>query len=309
MNKTSIDWLSFRTKTNPFDSMDAMAPIFGSAHDLVKFVPGLKGRDGWERGGDIMLAGDLRLGCMDYAGEHQRGWVRIQLTGEGCGWVQDWAKAEKLPEVLGESDIKRLDIALTTFKGEITDRTVTQAHKRGAFSSGGRPPAMKSISSSDPRAGKTRYIGTRAGADKFLRCYEKGFEMISKVPETWRKNVTEVDGNKVEDIYRVELELKAVNNYIPWTALETKRDDAFAGAYPWLAELLPLAQPWKMQALPDFKAKTALPTQLEHCRIAYGGALRMALDIYGADQLLAMIVGDKPSKVLIAAGVLTVDHG
>lgn len=306
--KTSVDWLSFRTKTDPFETLEKMRPIFGNCAELVQFVPGAKGRDGWERGGDIMLV-DIKLGWMDYGGETQRGWVRVQLSGEGCGWVQDWHAAENLHTQLQEADIKRLDIALTTFEAEVSDEMVVQAYADGRFTSFGRPPKMKSIVSSDPKAGRTRYIGTRAGSDKFLRCYEKGFEMLSKVPETMRTGVTKIDGHDLEKWYRVELELKAVEKYIPWNVLTTNRDGTFASAYPFCADLLPMAKPYKLQVLPDFKPKVALPAQLEHCRVAYGGALLLGLQTYGAEKLLQMIVGDKPSKTLIEAGVLTVDHG
>lgn len=305
--KTAVDWLSFRTKSNPFETMEAMRPMFGSASDLVQFVPGNKGRDGWERGGDIMMV-DIRLGWMDYGGESQRGWVRVQLTGEGCGWVQDWYAAEKLQDTLEGADIKRLDIALTTFNGEVSDAMVAQAYAEGRFTTWGRPPRMKSIVSSDPRAGRTRYIGTRTGADKFLRCYEKGWEMLTHVPETMRSQVNAIDGHDLATWYRVELELKAVAKYIPWNVLTDQRDATFAGAYPFCADLLPGVPEFKLQVLPDFKPRAALAGQVEHCRVAYGGALRIAVEVYGRDKLLDMILGDKPSRALIDLGVLTVDH-
>ena len=78
--KTAIDWLSFRTKTDPFKTLEALQPIFGTAADLVTFVPGAKGRDGWQRAGDVLMAGDIKLGWIDYGGESQRGWVRVSCT-------------------------------------------------------------------------------------------------------------------------------------------------------------------------------------------------------------------------------------
>jgi DNA relaxase NicK len=304
--KTSIDWLSFRTKTNPFQTLETMRSIFGTTGELLTFAPGSKGRDGWERGGDIMMV-DIKLGWMDYGGESQRGWVRVQLSGEGCEWVQDWRAVEALEQSLESADIKRLDIALTTYDGEVDDSMVVLAHQRGGFTTSGRPPRMKSIVSSDPRAGKTRYIGTRAGSDKFLRCYEKGYELLAHIPESMRTGVTHIDGHDIQKMYRVELELKAVEKYIPWTAIG-RRDDVFAAAYPFCAGLLPLANPWKMQKLPDFKPKAALASQLEFCRIAYGPALLLACKLYGREKVMDMVLGEKPSKTLIEAGVLTVSH-
>jgi DNA relaxase NicK len=303
--KTAIDWLSFRTKTDPFKTLEALQPIFGTAADLVTFVPGAKGRDGWQRAGDVLMAGDIKLGWIDYGGESQRGWVRVQLYGEGCQWVQDWQAVEQLGEALQEADIRRLDIALTTYNDEVTDAMIVQAHSDGMFTTSGRPPHMKSVGSSDPRAGITRYIGTREKSDKFLRCYQKGLELLQHIPAHLRASTTHIDGYDVLKTYRVELELKAVEKYIPWTAIG-RRDHVFAGAYPFLAQLLPLAPHWKMLKLPDFKPKAAITSTLEHCRVAYGGAIRMAVDIYGPEKTLEMILGDKPSRALIDAGVLTI---
>ena len=54
------------------------------------------------------------------------------------------------------------------------------AFDAGMFGCGGRPPSMRSIISSDPCAGKTRYIGNRK-SHKFLRCY------VSFVPNLFRQ--------------------------------------------------------------------------------------------------------------------------
>ena len=90
--KTSIDWLKFRTKTDPFATFEAMRGMFGTAGsgDVLTLKTGGKGHDGWMRSADIYMGGDIKLGMIDYGGESQRGWVRVNLSGEGCGWVQDW---------------------------------------------------------------------------------------------------------------------------------------------------------------------------------------------------------------------------
>jgi DNA relaxase NicK len=308
--KTSIDWLRFRTRSNPFEVLERMRPMFGEGcGELLSFKPGLKGQDGWLRAGELSMAGDLSLGRIDYDGESQRGWVRVNLTGEGCGWVQDWQAAEGLRDHLVESEIRRLDIALTTFKGEVTHERVIDAHARGKYSSGGRQPHYRVIGGSDPRAGRTIYVGKREGSDKMLRCYEKGFEMLRRVPECIRSTVTHIDGSQVESIYRVELELKAETKFIPWTALMA-RDEVFAGAYPFCAELLPDAAHIKLQTLPDFKPRADLETALDHCRRAYGGIIRAALLAHDGDlaKVLERVSSPEPSRALIEAGILTVQH-
>jgi DNA relaxase NicK len=255
------------------------------------------------------MAGDITLGRIDYDGQSQRGWVRINLTGEGCGWVQDWRAAVRLEEVLAEAEIKRLDIALTTYAGEITHEMVIEAHERREFSSGGRQPHYRVIGGSDPRAGRTIYVGKRAASDKMLRCYEKGFEMLTKVPESIRATVIEINGHRVEQIYRVELELKAESKRIHWGAL-VERDQVFAAAYPFCASLLPGCDHVKLEALPDLVPQLELEASLDHCRRAYGAIIRTALLAHDGDaiKVLERIAGTEPSRALIEAGVLTCSH-
>jgi len=305
--KTTIDWLALRTRSTHYEVVEAMAPMFGTAADLVTFRPGMKGKDGWLYAGELLMAGDITLGRIDYGGESQRGWVRVNLTGQGCEWVQDWSAAVALSRRLLEAQIKRLDIALTTMLGQVTDQSIVEAYEAGMFTSGGRPPEMRSITSSDPRAGKTRYIGSRQ-SHKFLRCYEKGFELIKDVPFL-KATATHIGEHKVEDIYRVELEMKDVDKVIPWEAING-RDEVFAGAYPFCAALLPGVPHWRMLGLPDLKPKAALETALNHCRVAYGPTLRAALMAFDGDssKLLQRVLAETPSQALVEAGVLTVYH-
>lgn len=317
--KTSIDWLKFRTKTDPFATFEAMRSMFGTAGsaDVLTLITGGKGHDGWKWSADIYMGGDIKLGMIDYGGESQRGWVRVNLSGEGCGWVQDWAEAERLGETLLEAEITRLDIALTTGHGEVSDSMVVAAHEAGKFTNGGRPPTMQSWVSSDPKAGKTRYIGKREN-HKFMRCYEKGWEMLKDLSESDKNFLTRpgctmhVDHlGEVEpaNVYRVELELKNVDKYIPWSVIG-RRDEVFAGAYPFCAELLPDVAHWHMQALPDFKPKAALEKALDNCKRSYGGIIQAAYQAYGGDweKVAKRILLSEPSNRLIEAGVLTVEH-
>lgn len=304
--KTSIDWLKFRTQSNPFKVIDSMLPAFGTCADMITLRPAEKGRDGWDRRQEIMLT-DIRLGAIDYGGDAQRGWVRVDLPGSGVEWIQDWSQVANLADRIDLFEPQRVDIALTTFKGEITDLMIVAAHASGLFKTSGRPPAMRSVTSSDSRAGITRYIGSRE-SDKFLRCYEKGFEMIKDFPESNRNSCTHVNGNLVEQIYRVELELKAVNKPIPVDVFE-RRDEYFAGAYPYLASLLPGVAHLVIDRLPDDRPRADLAAMLAHCSNAYGPLLFTAMEVYGGDaaKVMAMIIGKEHSRRLVDAGVLTVD--
>jgi DNA relaxase NicK len=308
--KTAIDWLTFRVHASPFDLVESMRPWFGTAADLLTFQPGIKAQDGWLRAGDLTMAGDIKLGRIDYDGQSQRGWVRVSLYGEGCGWVQDWNAAERLPEAFPDAEIRRLDIALTTYRGEVTHDMVIEAHGRREFSSGGRQPHYHPVGGgSDPRAGRTIYVGKRAGSDKMLRCYEKGWQMLLDVPESVRSTVTHINGHQVEQIYRVELELKAENKCIAWASIG-QRDEVFAGAYPFCAGLLPGCDQIKLEAFPDLRPQLDLAAKLDSCRRSYGGIVRAAIEAYGGDRERVMreIEADTPSRALIEAGVLTCSH-
>lgn len=306
-SKTSIDWAGFRTKSNPFEILEALKPAFGTCAEMLTMVSSEKGRDGWQYGKDLMMV-DVRLGTIDYGGDAQRDWVRVNLTGTGCEWVQDWFAFRGLGEVLKSAEVRRADIALTTYKGEVTDAMIVQAKADGRFTTSGRAPDMRSIVSDNPRAGKTRYIGSRAKSDKMLRCYEKGFEMIKDLPEVERNKITKIGEDDIESIYRVELELKAVTKYIPWSVF-TDRDEVFAGAYPFCSDLLPGVHHRVLQTLPDFKPRSDLQAMLANCKASYGPTIFTAMTFYNGDaaKVLAMIMGTDHARGLVESGVLTIE--
>ena len=172
-----------------------------------------KGKDGWLHRRSVILAGDQKLASIDYGGESQRGWARFDMPGTGCEWVQDWAAMETGLQSI-DAQLRRVDLALTTHDGSVTHERVVQAHQDGQFSSGGRNPKRRDITGSDPRDGRTVYVGARDGA-KYVRCYEKGFEVLNKcgIPENLKSACTHIEYNgvgkvKVDDLYRVEVEFK-----------------------------------------------------------------------------------------------------
>ena len=225
--------------------------------------------------------------------------------------MQDWEAMVKGLQAL-DAQLRRVDLALTTFDGSVTHERVLKAHQDGLFSSGGRNPKGRVIVGTDPRDGRTFYAGSREGA-KYLRCYEKGLELLNKfsMPENLRNGCTHIHYNgvgavPVEHLYRVEVAIKDVDKVLPYTML-TDRDAYFAGANPFCASLIPGAPERKVMGLPDFNPRAALAVQLEHCRRSYGAAIRTAILAYGDERaVMAMIAGDEPSKRLIAEGVLSI---
>ena len=67
--KTTVDWLKFRTKANPFKTLETIAPAFGTVADLLTIGGPEKGKDGWLHRRSVILAGDQNLASIDYGGE------------------------------------------------------------------------------------------------------------------------------------------------------------------------------------------------------------------------------------------------
>jgi DNA relaxase NicK len=304
--KTTIDWLRFRVQAEPRDIVKTLMPMFGEFGGALKLVPLERGMLGFKQASTISI-GDMPLGRMDYGGESQKGWVRVDIGGKGCEWVKDWERVGAVEE-LPAAQIRRLDIALTTWEGQITHESVLKAHGDRRFVTRGRPPALQQITSSDPRAGRTCYIGKREQSDKFMRCYEKGFEMAGKVKRL-PGELTHIDGFKVEDIYRCEVELKAVSADIPWEVIE-RRDQYFAGAYPFCADVLPGVEADILQRRPDREPQTDLAVALENCRVQFGPTLYTAMMAYQGDitAVWDKVVGKEHNRSLLESGVLLVDH-
>ena len=210
-------------------------------------------------------------------------------------------------ELLPCAEIRRLDLALTTWEGEVTHERVEAAHTSGLFCSGGRPPDLQTITGSNPRAGRTCYVGKRT-ADKFFRGYEKGFEVAARLGALG-SGLTHLSGHALEDIYRCEVELKAEGQVLPWEVIG-RRDQYFAGSYPFCGRLLPDVDCDILMRRPERAPQTDLAVALEHCRVQWGAVLFTALVAHHGDMTAVWdrIVGREHSKPLLAAGVLLVDH-
>ena len=111
--KTTIDWLKFRTLSNPFEVLESVRPAFRTAAELLTLEDGGRGKDGWEFRKVLKLADDVSIATLDYGGESQRGWLRFDMSGAGCEWVQDWSIFASLHGLLASAEVRRCDLALT----------------------------------------------------------------------------------------------------------------------------------------------------------------------------------------------------
>jgi DNA relaxase NicK len=303
--KTTVDYLTMRTHGSPYQALEAFKPLFGPIGPGMCLKALERGSMGFERAAQVVV-GDMPLVRFDFGGESQRGWLRASMSGKACEWVQNWDAVEEL-ERLPAAEPRRLDIALTTWAGEVTHDKVVQAHIDNRFHTGGRPPALQQITSTDERAGRTCYVGKRT-SDKFFRAYEKGFEMCSKIRGIGG-SITHIDGHRVEDIYRCEIELKAGTTPIGWDVIE-RRDQYFAGAYPFCADILPGIEADILQRRKERAPQTDLAVALENCRIQFGPTLFTALAAYHGDMTAVWdkVIGRHHCQPLLEAGVLLVDH-
>ncbi len=306
VQKTTVDWLRFRTQSEPRDALEALRPLFGDKGAFLKFRHLDRGIMGFQKGSQILIE-DMTVGRVDFGGESQRGWARWDIPGKGCEWVQDWDALSGV-EVLPSAEIRRLDIALTTWKGEVTHERVVDAHSAGRFTTRGRPPYLRRIESSDPTAGRTCEIGKREKSDKFMRCYEKGWQLLSCHQDLNKHSIT-IDGFPLKDIYRCEIELKAVNRSIPWEVVD-RRDQYFAGAYPFCADVLPGVEADILMRRPERAPQMQLRVALDNLRHQFGPTLYTALHAYGGDitAVWDQIIGKEHNSALLEAGVLLVEH-
>ncbi len=314
--KTKIDYLRFRFKKSPFEVLESLRSVFGFLDpDLLQLGGSEKGKDGWQLRRPVVLAGDQVIAWIDYGGDSQRGWSRWDMSGEGCSWVSDWRAAADCLNGMG-AELRRVDIALDFFEGEVGHDSVLAAYEAGAFCRGGRPPKMRKVEGSCPTDGRTIYIGSRESS-RFIRCYEKGWEVLSKarVPECFKSGIENVYFRRgvpshPRDYYRLEVELKAVDRlFLPLDVL-VNPDSYFSGAAPYFADLVFVAPSRPLEPPTDVQQVQTVSSSMDHCSRAYGGLFRALVELYGDDQatkakLFDALCSDRPSDRLVKSGCLS----
>jgi phage replication initiation protein len=304
MSLTKIDWLGFRTQAMIPATLEALRASFGSAGGAMKVKHRPRGWQGYEQSADVCL-NDMHVGLLAYGGDSQKGWVSMNLSGRGCEWVQDWEEAEDALTALPAFESRRVDIALDTFKREVTHDLVVDAYRSGLFTTAGRPPKMNQILPEDPQDGRTIYVGQRTQA-KFLRAYEKGYESVKNIRGDL--DIITINDVPIADIYRVELELKAKNGPLPVDLIE-HRDEYFSGSYPYLQKIIDV-KPEIFHQRREVGPQRDMEAALSQLRYQYGATLFTALAAHAGDvgAVWDKIVGFKHNETLLAAGVLMVEH-
>lgn len=263
--KAKVDWLN-ATFDEPRMSVEGLVAFlgccFGNRPTTAKLDGGLFGfSERWKVScylGGVMV----EVGAIAKGGEAQRGRWMLQLTGKGCGLVEDWDSIRELLEGFA-AKITRVDLAVDFLDGAHTVDEAVDMVDQGQFTSNGRRPST-SVAGDwlDQVHGRTLYVG-KAANGKMLRVYEKGKQL----------------GDLSSDWVRFEVQLGNRDRVIPFDTL-TDCDKYFAGAYPALAALIEAAA----ESIPTTQTETLtnLGHLLYHLKRCYGKALHQAAEISAA---------------------------
>jgi len=316
--RTRVDYLSISCTEDGGAISDCLASVFEGAPGAGPVYEHGPGKRHFEKSRRVLIAG-MPAGLVLTGGESQRGRACVDVSGVGCGFIRDWEKAQEAFLGLPERSWRRGDIAADFFGGQLTHEQVIKAHAEGKFMRGGRDPVLTEVRTTDKNLGRTIYVGKRGG-DALGRFYEKGkkefsgpsYSVLRRVcgsPEGITVTDSELNEGEAFDLaswYRAELELRSKNRPIPddWIV---RRDEYFAGAYPFLAELLPGVEPCAILR-PRDQGILAIERALERVKAQWGAVLHTGLAYVGGDyvELCRRIVGEKHSARLIEAGALLV---
>lgn len=329
MNRSKVDFWAFRAKDDLRAIQKGLGGVFAGSPQPPRLEYRKSGWKGYAACADVLL-GDMAVGIVAHGGETQRGWAYVGITGRGCEWVTDWDLAQEAAQDCPDYEVRRIDLAVDTFSKDTGFEAALAAYRAGEFApagAGGRPPKCTTIIGERPEDGRTITVGNRE-RDKFFRGYEKGKQMLGpsitaamqKDPEAfdwgdWMGATIPVleDGEvravSMWDWFRHELELKPKSAPLPDDIIE-RRDQYFAGAYPYLSKVLQGVEPEVLVMRRERGPQLDLALALENIRRMWGDTLYTALAAYDGDigAVWDRIVGKKHNQNLLRAGVLLVDH-
>jgi DNA relaxase NicK len=324
VNKTSIDFYAFRVKEDRKATENALQAIFAGAPGKLLATDRRAGWKGYERSYSLSI-GDMPVGMIAEGGAQQRGWSYVGISGQGCGWVSDWDRAQEAASSCDGYDLKRVDIAYDTYDTSKGFDATLAAYRAGAFNTGGRNPKCEPMKPERWEDSAIIRIGNRE-RDKYYRGYEKGKQLLGPAitaarqkedfdPVDWTDHVTVVDDGEKHvavntlDWFRHEMEFKPKTGPLPEDLID-RRDQYFAGSYPYLGTLLEGVDSQAFVVKRDRLPLIELDRALECIRTQYGSILFTALAVHKGDvgAVWDRIVGHKHSKSLLESGVLFADH-
>lgn len=220
--RAKVDWLH-ATFQKPAMSIEGFVAFLGSLFGRPISADACGGLFGFEQSVKLIAHVGSRkgpIGAIAWGGEHQLGRWMLQLTGHGCGLLEDWEGMQEFLEGL-DAKLTRVDLAVDFLDGEHTVDDAVKMYECGGFGSGGRQPSTSCAGDwIGKKDGRTLYVG-KSKNGKMLRVYEKGIQM----------------GDFGSEWVRYEVQFGSRDRVLPFAIL-TDSDRFFAGAYPALADLI-----------------------------------------------------------------------
>ncbi len=298
-HRTMIHWWAWRTQEAPAIVKAALASAFSGAVGALLVRPRKKGHQGYGESEELILD-DAKIGLIAWGGSTQRGWTFVEITGRGCELVRDWTELQSGIRALAGYEIRRLDIAFDTFDDNHGFPQTLAAYDAKRFTRRGRRPKRMFTTWDSPHDGREIRIGHR-GSDQFFRGYEKGKQVLGLaatsryladpkaatfVTLALEHGLTTQDGEAAPELFerwwRHEIELRPKKRRIPPDSID-HRDQIFAGAYPYLQQLLETVSPIVLPARTSKTARADLAHLLDHVNRQFGRKLRAACANSGGD--------------------------
>jgi phage replication initiation protein len=320
--KVKIDWLSF-TSTIGFASLKVLVQCL---FDDVHIDERSHGMPGYPSSSSLTVGG-VPVGLIGHGAKHGKDFVSI--SGKGCSfWSSDFMSHVLDVLETGDCKLNRIDLALDFYDGEVSYDSCLAAYYAFEFQLPKSPsnPGSKEVGSqlNGVNLGRTLYVGSRKGA-KFCRCYEKGLEVFSRLPQEYREACTSpgslsvgFDGQLLTEQeqadlpvltiadkwFRVEIEFKNTDTLLPLDMV-INRDMYYAGAYPFTAKILGLSDGLRPSSLKTI-SEIDNEKMFTHARNGYGNAVHTWLGCgFTPQQIVERLDTGFHNQRLVKSGVLS----
>lgn len=316
VNKSKIDWLAFTSAAD----LDQLELVLQVVWPSLVFSRNSHGMPGYPESHSALVDG-VQFGMIGFGAKHGRNFV--SLTGTACKTLTDelvdvFHEALSLPEI--DATLSRLDLCFDLFKGERTFDHAVWAYSNGEFkrSTGGAISPEKKIVTTEKdgqNLGRTLYVGKRGG-HVMARIYEKGLEVFARLPEDQRlmseareavNGAPEAHTFVADDWLRLEVEYRRQGKDVPLPLdMMLRRDEFFAGAYPYFASALGVADGVRPSALKS-EFQVDVDVMMAHMKRSYGSFVHSLKSLGFTDEnVVECITSDRHNNKLVKSGLLGV---
>lgn len=258
-DRCSVDWLS--TTIKDADLFNSVFWTMSNEHHQGEFVTDIQvmailarkvaaitgfqvgdlraGRNFYDSTLRILNDEGEEVGSVSGGGVFQRNTYLIMLNGNGCTFAKTgWRKSMYDFLLPLNARLSRIDIALDFFEGGYGGvEGVRNACLNGGFDYNGRRPEGRTDGYWDYGHSRSYYVGRRGA--KLVNAYDKG-HAFKDMNSTW---------------WRIELRYWSQDRILPLECL-IEPDKYFAGAHPYLQELLDSSEPIRIKTKPKLEEMT-----------------------------------------------------